>query len=386
MLRWMTAGESHGQALIVLVDGLPSGLKVEQGFIDGELARRQLGFGRGGRMKIEQDKADILSGFRFGRTLGSPVALLIRNRDWENWRDIMAVEKEDLKIKPLTTPRPGHADFAGSLKMGEGDIRNVLERASARETAARVAAGALAKAFLAEFKMTILSHVLRIGKVKAQVETPRLSDMAKIDRSPVRCLSREASARLVKEIEKAENAGETLGGIFEVVVHGVPPGLGSYTAWDRRLDGSLARALMSIPAVKGVEIGLGFDSTRLPGSQVQDQIYYSSKRAFYRLTNRAGGIEGGMSNGQPIVLRGAMKPIPTLSRPLETVDLATRQKAQAFKERGDVCAVPAGAVIGESVIALEIASVLLTKFGSDCLGDIKAAYKSYLKRIGWKAE
>lgn len=381
----MTAGESHGTALTVIIDGLPSGLKVDPDFIDRELARRQLGFGRGGRMKIERDKAEILSGIRFGQTLGSPVALLIRNRDWDNWRDIMAVNEKKGEVGPLTTPRPGHADLTGALKMGESDIRNVLERASARETAARVAAGALAKTFLAVFGINVLSHVVRIGEVETEMPLPDFSDLAKIDLSPVRCFSKQASEQMVKAIEKAAKEGDTLGGVFEIIAYNVPPGLGSYVSWDRRLDGLLARALMSIPAIKGVEIGEGFKLAALKGSKAHDQIYFSPKQTYQRTTNRAGGLEAGMSNGERIVARAAMKPIPTLSQPLATVDMETKKKAVAFKERADVCAVPAAAVVGEAVVALEIAAAFSDKFGSDCLQDIRASCDYYLKRTGWKA-
>lgn len=385
MLRWMTAGESHGQALIAIIEGLPSGLKVTPDSINQDLSRRQLGFGRGGRMELEKDRAEILSGVRRGRTIGSPVAVLIRNLDWQNWQDVMSVEKKTQReTELLTAPRPGHADFAGCLKMGESDIRNVLERASARETAARVAIGALAKTFLAEFKINVFSHVLQIGTVKTSSAQPQFSDLEMIDRSPVRCFSSKDAALMSKEIEKAVEAGDSLGGVFEVIVHNVPPGLGSHIAWDERLDGRLARAVMSIPAIKGVEIGDGFRLAGISGSQAHDQIYYQAERGFYHGTNRAGGLEGGITNGEQLVLRAAMKPIPTLKKPLDTVDMKTREKTVAFKERADVCAVPAAAVVGEAVVALEIALAFLVKFGGDCLRDIKASYRHYLNRTGWK--
>jgi len=381
MLRYLTAGESHGPGLIVLVDGLPAGLPITTEKINTELARRQLGFGRGARMKIERDKVEILSGVRLGKTMGSPVALLIRNRDWENWSIIMAAEPGEA-IEKVTRPRPGHADLAGALKMQEKDIRNILERASARETAARVAGGALTKALLAELGIFVISHVVQIGRSRVKLKrSPQPEDLTRIDASPVRCFDDQISQEMVAEIEQARAAGDTLGGIFEVIIYHLPPGLGSYTQWDKKLDGRLAQAVLSIQAIKGVEFGEGFKLAETRGSAAHDEIFYDPARGFYRETNRAGGIEGGMSNGQPVVIRAVMKPIPTLGHPLRTVDIISRQPAEALWERADICAVPSAAVIGEAVVAFEIASAVLEKCGGDSLKELKQNYQRYLESI-----
>jgi len=382
MLRFLTSGESHGKALVAILEGLPAGLVLDLEFLNKELARRQLGYGRGGRMKIEQDTVEILSGVRFGKTLGSPIALVIENRDWKNWRDKMAVEPGSGGFEPITRPRPGHADLAGLLKYGETDIRNILERSSARETAARVAIGAVAKTLLKMMEISIFSHVTRIGREEAKINRlPDMKDLEEIDKSPVRCLDSRASQKMVEEIDRATEEKDSLGGTFEVLVFGCPPGLGSYTSWETRLDGRLSRALMSIPAIKGVEIGEGFKLAVLRGSQAHDEIFYEAGKDFYRKTNRAGGIEAGITNGETLVLRAAMKPLPTLGRPLGTVDVITKQPAEAFRERADICAVPAAAVIGEAVIAIEVARAALEKFGGDSLGDFKTNYRNYRERI-----
>lgn len=384
MLRYVTAGESHGPALVAIVEGLPAGVEISKESIDGELARRQLGFGRGGRMAIEKDVAQILSGVRFGLSLGSPITLKIDNRDWANWTMTMSIEPVDMEAgdERVTQPRPGHADLSGVLKTGQSDIRNILERSSARETAARVAAGALTKLFLREFGIEVMSHVVSIGEVAATInELPVPGDLAKIDESPARCFDVEAEARMVSLIEDVKKNKDTIGGVFEVLVYGCPPGLGGYTSWEERLDARLARALMGVQAIKGVEIGEGFELAQKRGSQAHDEIYFEAELGYYRKTNRAGGIEGGMTNGGVVVARAAMKPIPTLMQPLKTVDIVSKEAVDAVKERSDVCAVPAAAVIGEAVVAFEIAKVLLQKFGGDALVDTKAAHNHYLKRL-----
>lgn len=381
MLRFLTAGESHGPALTAIVDGVPSGLSMSTAFINKELARRQLGFGRGGRMDIEQDKVRIFGGVRRGKTIGGPISLVIRNADWENWRDLMAVESStehlELEPEPLTTPRPGHADFAGAIKFGMKDIRNVLERASARETAARVAAGAVAKRVLAEVGIEIASNVIAIGPVAAAKRLTHPAQLEEIDLSPVRCLDEAATKRMVETIEAVRDIGDTVGGVFEVLVFGTPPGLGSYTQWDQRLDGRLAQALMSIPAIKEVGVGDGASLAEMSGSQAHDELYYQETLGFYHQTNHAGGLEGGVTNGEPIRLTATMKPIPTLTKPLNSVDMATKQPTEAFKERSDVCAVPSAAVVGEAMAALIVADALTAKFGADSVVEIKRNLKLY---------
>ncbi len=396
-LRYITSGESHGRALVCTIDGIPSNLPVSEADIGKDLARRQKGHGRGGRMKIETDSAQILSGVRHGMTLGSPIALLIENRDWANWEEIMNPDSKYArraakleKGAPVTRPRPGHADLSGALKYGHRDMRNVLERSSARETAARVAVGAVARKFLSEFGIHVGSYVTEIGGIKSQTDGKNLSTIFKTaENSPVRCADKKAEKKIINKIDSAMTDGDTLGGVFEVIVTGVPAGLGSYSQWDRRLNAKLAYSLMSIQAIKGVEVGLGFGVSGTPGSGVMDEIYYSrtaprsapAAGGFYRKTNNAGGIEGGVSNGMPIVVRAAMKPIPTLRSPLSSVDINTKKKFKAAYERSDVCAVPAASVIGEAVTAIAIADSFLDKFGGDSMEEIKRNYKGYLKQL-----
>src|SRR3954465_14064880 len=384
-LRFTTAGESHGPGLTAVVEGLPAGLELRPEDIDRDLARRQLGHGRGGRMKIETDRAEVTAGVRHGRTLGSPIALTIQNRDYANWEERMNPWPVDAAVDEGHLPRPGHADLAGVQKYGFTDVRNVLERASARETAARVACGALAKAFLRPFGIEVLSHVLQIGSVRAPAPEERApEDFEGVDESPVRCLDPDASAAMVEEINRARKANESLGGIFEVRAFGVMPGLGSHTSWEERIEAPPPPAVMSIQAIKGVGIGDGFDLAGRVGSQSHDEIFWSDERGFYRETNRAGGIEGGMTTGDPVVVRAAMKPLPTLTKPLRSVDLATKEPAQALRERTDSCTVPAAGVVGEAMVALVLASAVREKFGGDHIDDALAAAGAYRERIGWK--
>lgn len=381
MLRFLTAGESHGRGLVAIIEGMPSGLSLTGEEIDAELRRRQGGYGRGERMRIESDRVEIISGVRFGKTLGSPIALSIENRDWESWGVVMSVDPPAAEQAAEARPRPGHADLAGAMKYGHTDIRNVLERASARETAARVAAGAVAKRLLKEFHIRVASHVLQIGPVRAEVAdlTPEEA-VERAETSPLRCADKRAEGKMIEAIDEAKERGDTLGGVCEIRVIGCPPGLGSYVHWDRRLDGRLSWALMSIPGVKGVEIGLGFGSASLSGSQVQDEIHHDGQR-FIRLTNRAGGLEGGVSNGEDIVVKVAMKPIPTLRQPLRSVDIRTKEPFEALKERADVCAVPAAGVIGEAVAGIEIARALGEKFGGDSLEEMRRNFQGYVKQV-----
>jgi len=421
-LRYITAGESHGKALIGILEGIPSGLSISAEDIDRDLKRRQGGHGRGGRMKIESDHAEILSGVCCGKTIGSPISILIENKDWANWQDVMS--SDNLPESPhsplwkrgaegdfkggkggfVTRPRPGHADLSGAIKYDSHDIRNILERSSARETAMRVALGVMAKKFLSEFNIKVGSHVIQIGTVRIQnLKEKELSKIfEKAEKSPVRCPDEVASKKMVKLIDRAIKEGNSLGGIFEVFVIGVPVGLGSHIQWDRRLDGRLAQALMSIQAIKGVEVGLGFDMSRRFGSEVMDEIFYRAKSkeqraksinselrtpnseltaGFYRKTNYAGGIEGGMTNGMPIILRAAMKPIPTQKKPLRSIDIITKRPIEAAYERSDICAVPAASVIGEAMIALTIADAFLEKFGGDSITEVKRNYDSYIEYI-----
>ncbi|MGC8834339.1 MAG: chorismate synthase [Armatimonadota bacterium] len=381
MLRFLSAGESHGPALTVIVDGMPAGLHLSPDDINIDLQRRQKGYGRGGRMKIESDTAEILSGVRHGRTLGSPITVLIRNRDWENWRQRMSIAPPEGPSSPVTVPRPGHADLAGMLKYGHTDIRNVIERASARETAARVAAGAIAKALLRQFNIQVVGHVVQIGHVLAKPSYESIDQLrSSAEESPVRCADPVAEPRMMGFIDFAMEKGDSVGGVVEVVAEGVPPGIGSYSQWDRRLDGRLAQAVMSIHAIKGVEIGMGFTAAGLPGSRVHDEIYYEDKQ-FKRRTNNAGGIEGGVSNGERIVVRAAMKPIPTLLNPLRSVDVATKQEVQSRFERSDVCAVPAAAVVAEAMVAFVLAQEMLVKFGGDSLQEVLRNYNSYMEAL-----
>jgi chorismate synthase len=383
--RFVTAGESHGPGLTAIVEGLPAGLELEPEDIDRDLARRQLGHGRGGRMKIEKDRAQVEAGVRHGRTLGSPVALTIENRDYRNWEERMNPWPVEAEVEEVHLPRPGHADLAGVLKYGHTDVRNVLERASARETAARVAAGALAKAFLNTLGVTVFSHVTRIGTVTApEHDGLEPEDFQTVDDSPVRCLNQAAGDAMVAEIDAARKANESLGGVFEVRAFGVVPGIGSHTSWVERLDGRLAGAIMSIQAMKGVGIGDGFELAGRVGSQAHDEIFWSEERGFFRETNRAGGIEGGMTTGDPLVVRAAMKPLPTLTKPLRSVDLATKAPAQALRERTDSCTVPAAGVVGEAMVALVLAAAYREKLGGDHIDDVKVALRAYEERIGWR--
>jgi chorismate synthase len=380
-----TAGESHGPGLVAVVEGLPAGLELDRERIDREMARRQLGHGRGGRMKIERDAVEVRSGVRHGRTLGSPVALLVANRDYANWEERMNPWPVEAEVEESHLPRPGHADLVGALKYGHRDVRNVLERASARETAARVAAGALAKEFLAALDVSVHSHVLRIASVAAAERddlTP--ADFAAVDESPVRTLDGEAAEAMVAEIDRLRKANESLGGVFEVRAFGLVPGLGSYASWDRRLDGRLAQATVSIQAVKGASVGEGWEVAELPGSESHDEIFWSAERGYHRQTNRAGGVEGGMSNGEPLVVRGALKPISTLTKPLRSVDTETKEPAQAMRERTDSTVVPAAGVVAEAMVALVLAGCYREKFGGDHIDDVLAALEAYRERIDWR--
>lgn len=380
---WFTAGESHGQAVLTFISGLPAGVRISLKELQFDLQRRQKGYGRGGRMKIENDKAEILSGLRGGLTLGSPIAVKIENRDWPNWQEKMDPFLEP-RATPVTQPRPGHADLAGGQKFGFRDLRNVLERASARETAARVAAGSIARQFLANFGVQIASHVLRIGSVETarRIEKPEEREM--VENSEVRCLDREAGEEMIFLIDEARKKGDTLGGVFEVVAFGVPPGLGSYVNWEERLDAQLAFHFLSIPSVKGFSLADAFENSQKFGSEVHDEIFYSQEKGFFRLTNNSGGVEGGISNGEAIRVKVAVKPIPTLGRPLRTVDIKTGKEVLAHRERADICAVPAAAVVGEAMMALVLTQFYRQKFGGDSLSDALQAYKGYLSRIDWK--
>jgi chorismate synthase len=383
-LTFTTAGESHGPGLVTIVEGLPAGLEIDRETVDRDMARRQLGHGRGGRMKIEKDAVEVRSGVRHGRTLGSPVALLVANRDYANWEERMNPWPVDAEVDEVHLPRPGHADLAGLLKFGHSDVRNVLERASARETAARVAAGGLAKAFLAAVGVSVHSHVLRIGSVEAPApDTLTPEDFADVDSSPVRCLDKAAEEAMIEEINVLRKANESLGGIFEVRAFGLVPGLGSYTTPEGRLDGRLAQSIVSIQAVKGVSVGEAWDVAARPGSEAHDEIFYSDEKGYHRQTNHAGGVEGGMSNGEPLVVQGALKPISTLTKPLRSVDTETKQPAEALRERTDSAVVPAAGVVGEAMVALTLARCYREKFGGDHIDDVRAAIDAYLKRIDW---
>ncbi|OPY62428.1 MAG: Chorismate synthase [Pelotomaculum sp. PtaU1.Bin065] len=380
MLRYLTAGESHGAVLTAIIEGMPAGLSLAGDYINRQLARRQGGYGRGARMKIESDTVRFLSGVRGGLTLGSPITLQVENRDWDNWSGVMSPEPDGrVGERVVTRPRPGHADLAGAMKYRHGDIRNVLERSSARETAARVAVGSVARRLLEELGIKIVGRVVRIGGTEAVAGSLDMEELAaEMAGSQLQCADPDAEQRMIAEIDQARKAGDTLGGIFEINAYGVPAGLGSYAQWDRKLDGRLAAAVMSIQAVKGVEIGLGFAAAGQAGSLVQDEIFYGQDRGFYRMTNRAGGIEGGVTNGEVVVLRAAMKPIPTLYRPLRSVDLITKEPVEASVERSDICAVPAACVIGEAVVAWEIAAACVEKCGGDSLAELKDNWHNYL--------
>jgi len=379
MLRYLNGGESHGKGLIAVLEGMLAGLPLTADDIDRDLSRRQKGYGRGGRMRIEHDRVEFLSGVRTGKTLGTPITLLVKNRDWENWKDIMAPEPGPPVLdKVVTCPRPGHADLVGAIKYNHRDIRNVLEKASARETAIRVAVGGVAKRLLGEFGIQVYSYTVEIGGVKAALDgltTEQAFQQA--EASEVRCPDAAGSATMVERIREAKHKGDTLGGIFEVVVTNPPLGLGSYAQWDRRLNARLAMALMSIQAMKGVEIGMGFESARRFGSDVHDEIFYDQETGFIRGTNNAGGLEGGITNGQPIVLRTAMKPIATLYAPKKSVDIRTKEPLEATIERSDICTVPAAGVVGEAVVAFEMAAAMVEKFGGDTLEEMRRNYESY---------
>jgi chorismate synthase len=387
MLRFETAGESHGECLVATLTGMPAGVPVSLAVIDRELWRRQQGYGRGGRMKIETDRAHIVSGVRYSKTIGSPIAVLIGNKDWKNWVDSLPVEgsvEDEPNRKPVTRPRPGHADLAGALKYNFPDARYILERASARETTARVAIGAIAKGFLAEFGIGVLSHVIQVGP--ARLDRPASWDelvaLSQKDEVLLNCVDPEAEQRMKEFVDLVYRTGDTAGGVFEVVAHNVPPGLGSHVTWDSRLDGRLAQAIVSMQAVKGVEIGNAQEGAASLGSTVQDTIHYDREaRTFTRGANRAGGLEGGITNGQDILVRGFLKPISTLRRPLESVDLETREPAKAAYERSDVCVVPAAGVVGEAMTAIVLAQALLEKFGGDSLAETHRNYSAYLDQV-----
>jgi chorismate synthase len=388
-LRLITAGESHGPGLTCIVEGLPAGLQLRPEDLNADMARRQLGHGRGGRMKIERDAAEVTGGIRHGRTLGGPIALQVANRDYANWEERMSpwpVSDPAHPVAEVHLPRPGHADLVGTQKYKQSDVRNILERASARETAARVAGGALCKAFLRALGVEIYSHVIQIASVHAPVREGPLvpEDFAAVDSSPVRCLDAEATKAMVREIDTLRKANESLGGVFEVQAFGLVPGLGSHISWEERLDGRLAMAICSIQALKGVSIGDGFAVAGVPGSEAHDEIFFSPERGYYRETNRSGGLEGGMTTGEPLVVRGAMKPLPTLTKPLRSVDTETHEPAQALRERTDSCTVPAAAVVGEAMVALVLADAYRTKFGGDHIDDVLEAVRAYEERIGWR--
>lgn len=384
MFRYLTSGESHGKCLHAILEGIPAGLKLSEEEINRELARRQRGFGRGERMqKIEKDRVEITSGLRWGETIGSPITMTIINKDWENWKKLMSIYASDKEMKTrMVRPRPGHADLAGALKYGREDLRDILERASARETAARVAVGAVCKRLLAEFAIKVVSMTEEIGGIQAGISklSPEQIEKAS-ESSPVRCPDKSAEKKMVEAIKKAEKSGDTLGGVFTVLVINPPLGLGSLTQWDLRLDGRLAQALMSIPAVKGVEIGEGFVMARKPGSKVHDEIFYEAGKGYYRKTNNSGGIEGGISNGENIITRVAMKPLSSLKKPLKSIDMITKKEVLAEVVRADICAVPSAGVIGEAVVALEIVRAMREKFGGDSLKEMKSNFEHYIEEL-----
>ncbi len=381
-LRLTTAGESHGPGLTCILEGLPAGLAIEREALDRDLIRRQLGHGRGGRMKIERDRVEVTGGVRHGRTLGGPIALTVQNRDYANWTERMSPWPVDASVAEVHLPRPGHADLVGTQKYGLSDVRDILERASARETAARVAGGALARSFLAALGVGVFSHVIQIAGVSA----PRRDELApesfaEVDSSPVRCLDEAVGEAMVAEIDRLRKANESLGGVFEVRAFGLVPGLGSHVSWEERLDGRLGQAILSIQAMKGVALGDGIEVAALPGSESHDEIFYSQEQGFFRKTNRSGGLEGGMTTGAPLVVRGWMKPLPTLTKPLQSVDIATHEPAEALRERTDSCTVPAAAVVGEAMVAFVLADAYRRKFGGDHMDDVVAAVDAYQARI-----
>jgi chorismate synthase len=386
-LRLITAGESHGPGLTCIVEGLPAGLTLDQDSLNRDLARRQLGHGRGGRMKIERDQVNVTGGVRHGRTLGGPIALQVANRDYANWEERMNPWPVSNPPDEVHLPRPGHADLVGTQKYGLTDVRDILERASARETAARVAGGAVAKAYLAALGVQVRSHVIQIASVKApQSPRLRLEDFDQVDESPVRCLDDDAGQAMVAEINRLRKANESLGGVFEVQVFGLLPGLGSHVSWEERLDGRLAQAMLSIQAIKAVSIGDGMEVAGLPGSQAHDEIFWDEGQGYHRHTNRAGGLEGGMTTGDTLVVRGWMKPLPTLTKPLRSVDTETHQPTEALRERTDSCTVPAAGVVAEAMVAFVVADAYRSKLGGDHMGDTVAALEAYRRRIGWTRE
>jgi chorismate synthase len=384
-LRMITAGESHGPGLTCIIEGLPAGMALDRDCLDRDLARRQLGHGRGGRMKIERDSVQVSGGVRHGRTLGGPIALQVVNRDYANWEERMNPWPVQDAVAEVHLPRPGHADLVGTQKYGLTDVRDILERASARETAARVAGGAVAKAFLRDLGVDVFSHVLQITGVTA----PRRDDLvpedfAEVDQSPVRCLDPAAGEAMVAEINRLRKENESLGGVFEVRAFGLVPGLGSHVSWEERLDGRLGQAILSIQAIKAVSIGDGIEVAGVPGSRAHDEIFYDESRGYYRETNRAGGLEGGMTTGAPLVVRGSMKPLPTLTKPLRSVDIASHEPAEALRERTDSCTVPAAGVVGEAMVAFVLADAYRRKFGGDHIADVRNALQAYEERIGWR--
>ena len=385
-LRLITAGESHGPGLTCTVEGIPAGLQLDREAIDRDMARRQLGHGRGGRMKIETDRAHVTAGVRHGCTMGGPIALQVANRDYTNWEERMNPWPVEAEVPEVHLPRPGHADLVGAWKYGHSDVRNVLERASARETAARVAGGAICKAFLGAVGVQVLSHVVQIGTVVVPDRDGALtiSDFDGVDANPVRCLDAESSRAMVDHINVQRKANESIGGVFEVIAFGVVPGLGSHISWETRLDGRIAGAICSIQAVKGATLGEAFEIAAKPGSEAHDEIFYSDERGYHRETNRAGGLEGGMTTGEPLIVRGAMKPLPTLTQPLRSVDIATREPAQALRERTDSSTVPAAGVVAEAMVAFVLADAYREKFGGDHIDDVRAAVAGYCERIGWR--
>jgi chorismate synthase len=384
-LRLITAGESHGPGLTCILEGMPAGLRLDRDALNRDLARRQLGHGRGGRMKIERDQVEVTGGVRHGRTLGGPIALQVTNRDYANWEERMNPWPVDAPLAEVHLPRPGHADLVGTQKYGLTDVRNVLERASARETAARVAGGAVAKAFLKELGVGVFSHVIQITSVQApRREDLTPEDFATVDESPVRCLDPEATKAMVAEIDRLRKANESLGGVFEVRAFGLVPGLGSHISWEERLDGRIGQAILSIQAIKAVSIGDGIEVAGLPGSRAHDEIFYDATHGYYRETNRAGGLEGGMTTGAPLVVRASMKPLPTLTKPLRSVDIATHEPAEALRERTDSCTVPAAAVVGEAMVAFVLADAFRRKFGGDHIDDVRGSLRAYEERIEWR--
>ncbi len=385
-LRLITAGESHGPGLTCIIEGLPAGLELDREAVDNDMARRQLGHGRGGRMKIERDHANVTGGVRHGRTLGSPVALQVPNADYANWEDRMNPWPVDGDVDEVHLPRPGHADLVGTWKYRTSDVRNILERASARETAARVAGGAVAKSFLRALDVEVRSHVVRIGTVAAPArDAPlRVEDFEGVDDDPVRCLDGATSTAMVKHINVQRKANESIGGVFEVIAFGLVPGLGSHVSWEERLDGRLAGALCSIQAAKGVSFGDGFELAARAGSGAHDEIFFSDERGVHRDTNRAGGLEGGMTTGEPVVAQVAMKPLPTLTQPLRSIDITTHEPAQALRERTDSCVVPAAGVVGEAMVAFVMADAYRRKFGGDHIEDVREAVQRYRERIAWR--